>query len=254
MSNTADVPASGDWLVYPGRGVVGKSGDSLPADGEVGYAHGCLFQLTNGTGTTDALYVNIGDEDSANFDVVDPSGTATGLKEFAIPLTEFRVHDAIMTSLPATAANDDLGITTGTYGLAAPIMTSNDFGGTTTTMYGRVQVPVPHNYVDGEAVTIVVNAHMPVAVAAGGTPIATITVTCFRALLVPENVMTTGSTAQSINSLTAADYTYTLAATDNIVAGDVLDIRIQFNGTDTTNVLDTRAAINSVTVNFTVQN
>ena len=74
MSNTADVPADGSWLTYPGRGVVGVAGDTLPADGEVGYAHGCLFQLVNGADYTDAIYINVGDETSADFNALEPTG------------------------------------------------------------------------------------------------------------------------------------------------------------------------------------
>jgi len=34
------------------------------------------------------------------------------LQEFLVPLSQARVHDAPQTVLPATSANDDLGITT----------------------------------------------------------------------------------------------------------------------------------------------
>lgn len=44
-------------------------GTTVPSDTEEGYATGCLFQHTDG-GDATSLYVNEGDEDSANFNAV----------------------------------------------------------------------------------------------------------------------------------------------------------------------------------------
>ena len=44
-------------------------GETVPTDGDKGYAKGCLFQNYGDSG--DPLYVNTGDETSCNFDSVD---------------------------------------------------------------------------------------------------------------------------------------------------------------------------------------
>jgi hypothetical protein len=56
----------------PNRETVGllqASGDTVPSDGDTGYATGCLFQHTDG-GDGTALYVNEGDADSCDFNAV----------------------------------------------------------------------------------------------------------------------------------------------------------------------------------------
>ena len=53
----------------PGIGILRAWGDTVPADGEAGYATGCLFQRTDG-GDATALYVNEGTITSCNFNAV----------------------------------------------------------------------------------------------------------------------------------------------------------------------------------------
>jgi len=50
-------------------GLLRDSGETVPADGESGYATGCIFQHTDG-GDGTALYVNEGDADSCDFNAV----------------------------------------------------------------------------------------------------------------------------------------------------------------------------------------
>jgi len=50
-------------------GLLMVSGTTLPTDGDAGYATGCLFQKTDG-GDGSALYVNEGDETSADFNLI----------------------------------------------------------------------------------------------------------------------------------------------------------------------------------------
>ena len=53
----------------PGYGAIIVAGTTVPTDGTVGYAIGCLFiHLDGGAGT--ALYCNEGTADSCDFDVV----------------------------------------------------------------------------------------------------------------------------------------------------------------------------------------
>lgn len=52
-----------------GSGYLQASGDTVPTDGDSGYATGCLFQHTDG-GDGTALYVNEGTVTSCNFNAV----------------------------------------------------------------------------------------------------------------------------------------------------------------------------------------
>jgi len=50
-------------------GLLMASGPTVPTDGAYGYAPGCIFQHTDGSAGT-VLYVNEGDEDSADFNAI----------------------------------------------------------------------------------------------------------------------------------------------------------------------------------------
>lgn len=45
-------------------------GVTVPANGAVGYAYGCIFIHTDGTNQTNCLYANIGTAASANFNAI----------------------------------------------------------------------------------------------------------------------------------------------------------------------------------------
>lgn len=64
---------SGDGLVArdPGIGILHAYGSTVPSDGVVGYAPGCLFQKTNASTKATYWYVNVGTFASANFDALD---------------------------------------------------------------------------------------------------------------------------------------------------------------------------------------
>ena len=55
----------------PGVGVLRTWGTvaEVPADGVAGFAPGCIYQNTECTALTDAVYINIGTLASCNFDV-----------------------------------------------------------------------------------------------------------------------------------------------------------------------------------------
>lgn len=55
----------------PGDGVVHAYGWTVPSDGAVGYAPGCLFIQTDGATEATYWYVNVGTKASANFDAFD---------------------------------------------------------------------------------------------------------------------------------------------------------------------------------------
>ena len=75
-------PTKEEAAVYPatwkgqyreGHGYMRAHGATVPSDGATGYGKGCVFQNTGATSLDDALYINIGDRDSANFDAATTS-------------------------------------------------------------------------------------------------------------------------------------------------------------------------------------
>lgn len=72
MSHGINLHSADSTLVnIPGVGIAQAAGATVPSDGAVGYAPGCIFQQTDGTGESNYLYVNVGTLASANFDAVD---------------------------------------------------------------------------------------------------------------------------------------------------------------------------------------
>lgn len=81
-----------------------------------------------------------------------------------IPLEMLRVHDAFQTSLPTTAASDDLGLIIGTFGTDAVVVQTSDAKATTVTQRARFSFRLPENYQAGEAISFVAFAGMKTTV------------------------------------------------------------------------------------------
>lgn len=148
--------------------------------------------------------------------------------EFPLLLTDGRVHDS-GAMLPTTAASDDLGIGVGTLGTQDFYLTTSDAKATTVTQYARFQVQVPYDYDAGETVQIVVNGEMDTTVS---DTTATVDLEVYKSDLdgtVGTDICATA--AQSINSLTAADKTFTVTAA-SLNPGDLLDVRVTIAITD----------------------
>lgn len=147
----------------------------------------------------------------------------------AIPLTDLRVHDAVSSLLPATAAADDLGLVSGTYGTDGPLLKTSDAKATTVTQYARVLVPVDDLWVTGETYQVRIIAGMDTTISDG-------TATVDLEAYVPDGDGAVGSdicatAAQSINSLTTANFDFTITTT-SLTDGDILDLRITVAITD----------------------
>lgn len=56
--------------IVPGIGIIEDIGDTVPSDGEAGYAPGCIFHHIDGTTYNTVLYCNIGTVTSCDFNVV----------------------------------------------------------------------------------------------------------------------------------------------------------------------------------------
>lgn len=165
--------------------------------------------------------------------------------EFSVPLTSFKVHDALATDLPTTAANDDMAIVTGTPGTHAPRLQGVDFGGTSTDEKSAFVFVLPPEYDPGHSVTVRVLAQMNTAVSDGT---ATVDCECWKVGTdgtVGSDLCATA--AQSINSLTAANKDFTITAT-SLTRGDVLIIRLSFAGSDVGNLAVMIPQINKVSM------
>ena len=153
------------------------------------------------------------------------------LASYPLDLTAFRMHDAVGTVLPVTAANDDLGLVGGAVGTGSLSLQTGDLGAAgATTRYGRVMWSIPPEYDAAETCLVRLHAGMITAVSDGT---ATVDVQCYvsdKEAGVGADLCTTA--AQSCNSLTFADLDFTITAT-SLSAGDVFDIRVAITVTDT---------------------
>lgn len=162
--------------------------------------------------------------------------------KYPVPLTAFRVWDALQTNL-TTPASDDLGIVTGTFGSGASHVSSGDLktaGLTTRRMRALLVVP-PNFEGNSQTVSLSIFGGMVTSVADGS---ATVDVEAWRV----DRDGTIGAAdlcltaAQSINSLTAAEKSFDLTNAD-IVAGDTLDVRVSVAVSDTATVTAVIAAV-----------
>lgn len=151
-------------------------------------------------------------------------------KVYPIPLTFFRVWDALQTNLPGTAATDDLALITGTLGTASPIIQAGDLKAAgATTRYARVQVTLPPEYVAAETVLVRAKAGMTTTIADTSCTIDFQVYRVARDGTVGSDICATAAT--TINSTTHADKDFTITAT-TLAPGDLLDIRMAITCTD----------------------
>ena len=148
------------------------------------------------------------------------------LQSFPIPLTDFRVWDALQTLLPGTPSSDDLGLVGGTFGTGTPSIRTEDLKAAgSTTKRARFLVQLPWEYVAAESVTLRFKAGMITTVA--GTS-ATLDCEAYKLQEDPDDAIGSdlvSTSAQSINSLTFANADFALTPT-SLSPGDILDVRI----------------------------
>jgi hypothetical protein len=144
--------------------------------------------------------------------------------EYGIGFSGLRVFDAFQTPI-ATAASDDLGISTGgTYGTNAPYISAGDLKTAgATTRRARFLFTLPPEYVAGQSVRIVAQAGMVTTAADTSCTVD------FEAYLSDLDATVGGSdlvttAATTINSTTFAAKNFEVTSTA-LTAGDVLDIR-----------------------------
>lgn len=143
---------------------------------------------------------------------------------FPIAFTDFRVWDAVQTLLPGTSSADDLGLYGGTWGTnPMKIQTSDLKTLGAVTRYARVEVPIPECYVAGQSIAVIIAGYMTTAVADASC---TVDVEAYRRDKtggISADLCATA--AQSINSLTPAEKSFTITPT-TFTPGDVMEIRI----------------------------
>lgn len=161
------------------------------------------------------------------------SVAANAQVEENIEFTEFKVHDAMATDLPAVAANDDMGLITGTPGTDGPTLQGVDFGATTSDEKASLEYTLPDDYIPGAAVTVRVRAAMLTTVADTSCTVDVEAWLTDEDGAVGADICATA--AQDMNSLTPADLDFTITPT-GLVAGDKLIIRVSFAGSDTGNL------------------
>lgn len=182
-------------------------------------------------------------------------GTVTGvartdldqdnLEPHGIPLESWQTSS--LQQLPATPSTPDLGIVAGTHGSATPSIQTEDLkaAGATTSKMRRTFV-VPYNYVAGETIQFVVHAGMLTTVA---DVAATLDVEAFlsdtEAGVDGSDLCSTA--AQDINSLTLADFTFTLDGT-SLQAGDQIDIEVTVTVNDSATGTAVKAIIGETKV------
>lgn len=201
--------------------------------------------------TLQNVFITIPDETLTNQNLaananIDPSKMAQRvLAESVVPVHSFRVWDAVASNPVSAAANDDLGLVTGTWGTNPVRLTAGDLkaaGATTRRIY--FSVPIPANYEDGETIQIRIRAKTETTLA---------DVSCTVDLeayvgssgAVGSDLVTTS--AQSMNSLTAANYDFTLSGS-GVNPGDLIECRLSIACNDAASATAVTPAVYKVSL------
>lgn len=151
----------------------------------------------------------------------------TGKKVQNIPLTAMRVHDSPAVNLAATAADDDMGLATG----SPPQLIGEDFGGGTIDSKCRFFWPLPDDYVPGTDIAVRIHSNMTTTVSDGT---ATLDVAAAAISDSSQSADICETDAQDINMLGAATYVFDLDGS-LVVNGDLLNVLLSFGGSDAGN-------------------
>jgi len=121
----------------------------------------------------------------------------------------------------------------GTFATGSPSIQGMDCGGTAVEGFARALIPLPWDYADGQTVTLRFHAGMLTTVADGDAELDVIVHETDEELGIGADICAT--TIQTINSLTLADIDFTITPT-TLVAGDLLDVRIELDADDAGNL------------------
>jgi hypothetical protein len=180
---------------------------------------------------------------AGNADIATTKLAQRVLAESIVPLTNARTWNAVATNLPAAAASSDLGLVSGTWGTDPARITAGNvkaLGATTRRLY--LAIPIPANYEDGQTIQLQIRAKMETTIADVSCTIdAEARIGADGA--VGSDLVTTA--AQSMNSLSAASYTFTIDAT-GVDPGDLLEVRLSISSNDAATATAVTPAIYSI--------
>lgn len=182
--------------------------------------------------------------DWAEYRVINVNGTntwavvggssTTGQASLLFPLSMegWHVWDAMEKNIGVTALTaDDLILTTGTYGTSEPTLNTSTATALDVSQYARRQFAVPENYVAGGAITVTVKAACVTHIA---DTTGTLMVAAYRRAAPTVNVVSTGGAdVAGTAGTTPTDFVFSFTTT-NVVAGDILDIRLATTINDST--------------------
>ena len=153
---------------------------------------------------------------------------------YPVDFSDLRVWDAFGTII-SSAANDDLGISTGgTFGTDAPYISAGDLKAAgATTRRARFLITLPPEYVAGQSIRL--SAYAGMVTTAADTS-CTIDFEAYVRNVTGSGALATGSDlvttlATSINSTTFAEKTFDITASGRM-PGDVIDVRMSIACTD----------------------
>jgi hypothetical protein len=180
---------------------------------------------------------------AGNADIATTKLAQRVLAESIVPLTQARTWDSVAVNLPAAAASDDLGLVSGTWGTNPARITAGNvrtIGATTRRLY--MAIPIPANYEDGQTIQLQIRAKMETTIADVSC---TIDAEAYVGAdgAVGSDLITTA--AQSMNSLSAASYTFTIDAT-GVDPGDLLEVRLSISSNDAATATAVTPAIYSI--------
>jgi hypothetical protein len=180
---------------------------------------------------------------AGNADIATTKLAQRVLAESIVPLANARTWDSVATNLPAAAASDDLGLVSGTWGTNPARITAGNvrtLGATTRRLY--LAIPIPANYEDGQTIELQIRAKMETALADVSCTIDAEAYVGADGVLGSDLVTTA---AQSMNSLSAAAYTFTVNAT-GVDPGDLLEVRLSISSNDAATATAVTPAIYSI--------
>ena len=180
---------------------------------------------------------------AGNADIATTKLAQRVLAESIVPLTQARTWDSVAVNLPAAAASDDLGLVAGTWGTDPARITAGNvriLGATTRRLY--LAIPIPANYEDGQTIQLQIRAKMETTVADVSCTIDA-EARIWADGAVGSDLVTTA--AQSMNSLSAAAYTFTIEST-GVDPGDLLEVRLSIASNDAATATAVTPAIYSI--------
>jgi len=184
----------------------------------------------NMTGTGTLPNASVGNDQVKAAAAIERSKLASETVSYPIPLTSFRVWDAMQTLLPNPSANDDLGMYGGTFGTDQPLIKSYDLASQgAKNLYARAVAALPPEYTAAGAVQLRVVMALEGTTCDNSCTIDVVAYEVDKAGGVSADLCSTA--AQSCNSTSYATYTFNLTATA-LAAGDWFDFRIHLASND----------------------